>query len=39
MMKFLFALAMLLTAAVVNANEKQIASPDGKLAVIVSDIN
>lgn len=39
MMKFFFALAMLLTAAVVNADEKQIASPDGKLAVIVSDIN
>lgn len=37
MMKFFIAMAMLLVSSVASAEDKQIASPDGKLVVTVSD--
>ena len=36
-MKFFIAMAMLLVSSVASAEDKQIASPDGKLVVTVSD--
>lgn len=39
MMRLFLSIAMLLTSAIASAGEKQLASPDGKLLVIVSDLN
>lgn len=39
MMRLFLSIAMLLTSAIASAGEKQLASPDGKLSVIVSDLN
>lgn len=39
MMRLFLSIAMLLTSGIASAGEKQLASPDGKLSVIVSDLN
>lgn len=39
MMKFFIVMAMLLGSSIVSAEDKQIASPDGKLVVTVADMD